>query len=87
MRDDDLKRCPAGYVLVVASSGRMLAKLASKANYLPLVVDLFADQDTVVIAEQVWQVGSLSLSCVQPLIESLSALFTIKWVVMVFSYL
>lgn len=59
----------------------MLAQLANEANYRPLVIDLFADQDTKALAEQVWQVDSLLLFVVQPLIESLSALFTLEWVV------
>lgn len=59
----------------------MLAQLARKANYNVIVVDLFADQDTQSIAEQVCQVDSLALSEVRRVIASLALNFTIRRVV------
>lgn len=60
----------------MASSGRMLAQAARQAGYLPLVIDLYADQDTEALAEQVCQVESLALAIVQPIVEQLASLYT-----------
>lgn len=68
-------------VLVIANSGRMLASLVRSAGYTPLVIDLFADQDTEAIAEQVWQVDDLSLAVVQQLIERLLLGSKVQWVI------
>ncbi|UOA10358.1 ATP-grasp domain-containing protein [Methylobacter sp. S3L5C] len=48
------------YILIVASSGRMLAQAAKKAGLKPLVIDLFADLDTQYYAEAFVQVSSLA---------------------------
>ena len=48
------------YLLVVASSGRMLAQVAKNHGYPVLVIDLFADQDTQVYASDVIKVPSLA---------------------------
>jgi len=48
------------YVLIVASSGRMLAQAAKNLGLKPLVIDLFADIDTQRYAESFRQVPSLS---------------------------
>ena len=40
-----------GYILVVASSARMLAQSARASGFKPLVIDLFADLDTQRYAE------------------------------------
>ncbi len=68
-------------VLVIAHSGRMLAHLVSQAGYVPLVIDVFADQDTVEIAEQVWQVENLSLSVMQQVVQCLLLKYTIHYAV------
>ena len=39
-----------GAILIAAASGRALAASARRAGYVPLVVDYFADEDTVAIA-------------------------------------
>ena len=48
------------YILIVASSGRMLAQAAKNAGYKPLVIDLFADLDTQYYAEAFKRVPSLA---------------------------
>jgi uncharacterized protein len=48
------------YVLIIASSGRMLAQAAKHAGMKPLVIDLFADQDTQDYAEAFRQIPSLA---------------------------
>lgn len=59
----------------------MLAQAAKNANFIPLVVDLFADQDTQDIAEKVIQLKDLSLSSLRPEVLSLQAEYTIQVVV------
>lgn len=58
-------------VLIIAQSGRMLANAAKQAGYQPLVIDLFADQDTAEIAVQLWQVDDLSLVSIQAIIPTI----------------
>ncbi len=48
------------YILIIASSGRMLAQAANNAGLKPLVIDLFADLDTQCHAEAFKQVPSLA---------------------------
>lgn len=48
------------YLLVIASSARMLAQAAKAAGFRPLVIDLFADQDTRACTEACWRVDSLA---------------------------
>ncbi|MDF1583530.1 MAG: ATP-grasp domain-containing protein [Methyloprofundus sp.] len=68
-------------LLVIANSGRMLAELACKAHYKVIVVDLFADQDTRAMAEQVFQVESLALAEVRSAVALLSLNFELRRVV------
>lgn len=68
-------------VLVIAHSGRMLAHAVKQAGYSPLVIDLFADQDTVAIAEQSWQVENLSLAVIQEIVEQELLSYKIQWVI------
>jgi methenyltetrahydromethanopterin cyclohydrolase len=49
-------------VLIVASSGRMLAQAAKNIGFTPLVIDLFADLDTQAYAQDFRQVKSLAQS-------------------------
>jgi len=49
-----------GYILVVASSSRMLAQSARASGFKPLVIDLFADLDTQRYAEDFKQIISLA---------------------------
>jgi predicted ATP-grasp superfamily ATP-dependent carboligase len=48
------------YILIVASSGRMLAQAARNAGLNPLVIDLFADLDTQCHAKAFKQIPSLA---------------------------
>jgi len=59
----------AGYVLVVASSARLLAQTASVAGFKPLVIDLFADLDTQQYAEDFKQITSLDVLHLKPAVD------------------
>ncbi|MGR9114569.1 MAG: ATP-grasp domain-containing protein [Gammaproteobacteria bacterium] len=50
----------AEYLLIVANSGRMLAQAARQAGFIPLVIDLYADQDTFILAEAVFRVDAFN---------------------------
>jgi methenyltetrahydromethanopterin cyclohydrolase len=69
------------YVLIVASSGRMLAQAARKTNLVPLVIDLFADQDTQEIAEKVIQLKDFSLPSLQREVVKLLTEFNFKSII------
>ncbi len=68
-------------VLVIAHSGRMLAQSVRLAGYNPLVIDLYADQDTAAVAEQRWQVKNLSLAVVQSVVEKIILYYKVQWVI------
>ncbi len=57
------------YILIVASSGRMLAQAAKNAGMKPLVIDLFADLDTQCYAEAFKQVSSLAEKHLTPAVD------------------
>jgi methenyltetrahydromethanopterin cyclohydrolase len=59
----------------------MLAQAARQAGYVALVIDLYADQDTEAVAEQVWLVESFALAMVQPIVEQLTTLYAFTSVV------
>ncbi|MDD1623629.1 MAG: ATP-dependent carboxylate-amine ligase, partial [Methylococcaceae bacterium] len=54
------------YILIVASSGRMLAQAAKNAGLKPLVIDLFADLDTQCYAEDFKKLPSLAETHLKP---------------------
>jgi len=56
-------------ILIVASSGRMLAQAAKNAGLKPLVIDLFADLDTQGYAEDFRQVKSLAEQDLAPAVD------------------
>lgn len=58
-------------LLIVASSGRMLAEAAHEAGLQAVVVDLFADSDTRRHAVEVRHAPSLALRCVAPMLDEL----------------
>jgi len=57
------------YILIVASSGRMLAQAAKKAGLKPLVIDLFADLDTQCYAEAFKKLPSLAEKHLTPAVD------------------
>lgn len=61
----------SGCVLIIASSGRMLAEGARKAGLQALVIDLYADLDTRQQALDVYAVPSLALPQVAPVLDDL----------------
>ncbi len=56
-------------VLIIASSGRMLAQAASHSGLIPLVIDLYADLDTQDCAADYRQVKSLNESDLAPAVD------------------
>ena len=68
-------------VLVIAQAGRMLAHAVRQAGYTPLVIDLYADQDTVAISERVWQIKNLSLAEVRAAVANLLLNYKIQWII------
>lgn len=56
-------------ILIVASSGRMLAQAATNIGLKPLVIDLFADLDTQALAEDFRQVKSLAEPDLAPAVD------------------
>jgi methenyltetrahydromethanopterin cyclohydrolase len=61
---------PAGMtILIVASSGRMLAQAAKNAGLKPLVIDLFADLDTQSYAEDFRKIKSLAEQDLAPAVD------------------
>ena len=59
----------------------MLAQAAKKSGYLPLVLDLFADEDTQQASEYCMQVSTLSLLDIQAPIEKLLKQYAIQYAV------
>jgi methenyltetrahydromethanopterin cyclohydrolase len=56
-------------ILIIASSGRMLAQAAKNAGLKPLVIDLFADLDTQSCAEAFQQIHSLAEEHITPAVD------------------
>lgn len=59
----------------------MLAQMAKYSGFCPLVIDIFADQDTFEIAEQVRQVDSLTSKDLEQAIDDLTKLYPVHDVV------
>jgi predicted ATP-grasp superfamily ATP-dependent carboligase len=59
----------------------MLAKMARSAGFCPLVIDVFADQDTIEIAEEVRQVESFTSKDLDLAIDDLTKLYPVNDVV------
>ncbi len=57
------------YVLIIANSGRMLAQAAKNVGLKPIVIDIYADIDTLGYAYAFKQVVSLSEQYLTPAIE------------------
>ena len=66
------------YLLIIAGSGRMLASSARRAGYLPLVIDRFGDCDTEQLAVQVRVVEQLTVKQLQPVVDELTELYSVK---------
>jgi methenyltetrahydromethanopterin cyclohydrolase len=57
------------YLLIIASSGRMLAQAAKNTGLKPLVIDVFADLDTQSYALDFQQIADLSIDSLTPAID------------------
>ncbi|MFU8788627.1 MAG: ATP-grasp domain-containing protein [Methylobacter sp.] len=68
-------------VLIVASSGRMLAQAAKHIGLKPLVIDLFADVDTQDVAEDFIRVRSLAEADLAPAVDDFLGRYTLGHVI------
>jgi predicted ATP-grasp superfamily ATP-dependent carboligase len=73
--------CDIGLILIVASSGRMLALAAKNAGLKPLVIDLFADLDTQGYAEDFRQVASLAEPDLIPAVDYFAERYAVTHVI------
>ena len=58
-----------GFILVIASSARMLAQIARVSGFKPLVIDLFSDSDTQSYAEDFKKITTLAKQNLQPAVD------------------
>lgn len=72
------KLAHGGYLLIAANSGRMLAKAAHDAGYLPLVVDLCADQDTQHCAVEAVRIPEFNYECLISAINNFKAKYSVS---------
>ncbi len=68
-------------VLIIANSGRMLATSARRANWTPLVIDRFGDQETEQITLHNWVVNDLSRLCLEPIVNNIKLYFDVEGLV------
>jgi len=68
-------------VLIIATSGRLLAQLAKEVGYIPLVIDCFADVDTHFNASCVVEVGCLGLVEVKQALRVVEKQYSIEYVI------
>jgi len=69
------------YILIVASSGRMLAQAVKNAGLKPLVIDLFADLDTQHCSEAFKRVPSLAKNHLTPAVEHFIERYAVAYVI------
>jgi methenyltetrahydromethanopterin cyclohydrolase len=60
------------YILIIASSARMLTLAAKNTGLKPLVIDLFADQDTQIYALDFQQITDLTIASLAPAVDYFS---------------
>ena len=68
-------------ILIIASSGRMLAQSALRAGLVPFVIDLFADQDTQYLAKSHQVLNSLGAVELVPAVNYFQSRFNLSNVV------
>lgn len=68
-------------LLIIASSGRMLAQIAQRLGFETLVIDLYVDKDTVQAALKVWQVQDLSLNQLIPIIDTIKQNYAVDYLI------
>jgi len=71
----------SGFVLVIASSARMLAQIAKNEGFKPLVIDLFADLETQLYAEDFKQIATLAKQYLQPAVDDFIKSYKVTQVV------
>lgn len=68
------------WLLIVARSARMLAQAVRELDFLPLVIDQYADRDTLEYAEDYYQVASLAEQELAPAINYFIAHYPVRHV-------
>lgn len=68
-------------ILIVASSGRMLAQAAKNIGLKPLVIDLFADVDTQDYAKDFLRISSLAEADLAPAVDDFIGRYTVGHVI------
>jgi len=68
-------------VIIIANSGRMLAASACCADWTPLVIDRFGDQETKQITQYSWVVNDLSQECLEPIVKNIKDHFDVEGLV------
>ena len=64
-----INKSEAGFILIIASSARMLAQTARASGFKPLVIDLFADLDTQSYAEDFNKITTLAKQYLKPAVD------------------
>ena len=65
-------------ILIIATSGRLLAQMVKDVGYSPIVIDCYADQDTQILAIECIKVNSLALKFIKPAFSTLQAKYSLK---------
>ncbi|CCE24105.1 conserved protein of unknown function [Methylotuvimicrobium alcaliphilum 20Z] len=60
--------------MIIANSGRMLAEAACRSGFIPWVIDLFADQDTLKYSERVFRIEALDEPFLKAIVADFSSL-------------
>jgi uncharacterized protein len=68
-------------VLIVAASGRMLARSALRAGIVPFVIDLYADLDTQCLAKSYQHLNTLEAAVLAPAVKKFQLRFNLSNVI------
>ncbi|PKM35647.1 MAG: ATP-dependent carboxylate-amine ligase [Gammaproteobacteria bacterium HGW-Gammaproteobacteria-10] len=60
-------------ILIIANSGRMLAEAARCSGFIPWVIDLFADQDTLNFSERAFRIEALNSPSLKTIVADFSS--------------
>lgn len=59
----------------------MLAQIANRLGFKALVIDLYADKDTEQAALKLWQIQSLSLNHLKPILQTIKQHYTVDYLI------
>ena len=68
-------------ILIIATSGRMLAQIANRLGFKTLVIDLYADKDTEQAALKLWQIQDLGLNHLKPILQVIKQYYTVDYLI------